>query len=124
MSLGICLIAGAKTTKVAALAFTLSWTHSVQKTTWEEDWRITPAGLHIVEARVESSGAGMEPGDDARFDGRFWRWKPELPTLPELALRRSDAVPQGWSFCAAGTCRRVADAAESADIVRVTPCEM
>lgn len=115
-------VAGAKTFVLATSAFTLSWTHSVQKTLWEEHWRVEKGGLRIVEARVEGSGAGMEAGEGAKFDGRFWRWKPSLPRLPELLLRRSDAVPQGWTLCAAGRCRAIADRAEKADMVTLRPC--
>ncbi len=119
--MSLCVV-GAKTLVLTASAFTLTWTHSVQKTLWEEYWRVEPAGLRIVEARVEGSGAGMEAGEGAKFDGRFWRWKPHLPLLPELLLRRSDAVPQGWRLCAAGKCRAVADRAETADVVALRPC--
>ena len=42
--------------------------------------------------------------------------------LPELLLRRSDAVPQGWTLCAAGKCRAIADRAETADVVAMRPC--
>ena len=73
--MSLCVV-GAKTLVLAASAFTLSWTHSVQKTVWEEDWRVEQGGLRIVAARVEGSGAGMEAGEGATFDGRFWRWKP------------------------------------------------
>ncbi len=118
----LCIASASGIAKIAVTAFTLSWTHSVEKTRWEEDWRVTPAGLEIIEARVEGSGAGMDPPDGSRFDGKFWRWKPPLKPLPELALRRSDAVPQGWTFCAEGRCRPIADAAEKADIVRLSPC--
>ncbi len=119
--MSLCVV-GAKTLVLAASAFTLSWTHSVQKTVWEEDWRVEQGGLRIVAARVEGSGAGMEAGEGATFDGRFWRWKPDLPLLPKVLLRRSDAVPQGWKLCADGMCRAVADRDETADIVTLRPC--
>ena len=119
--MSLCVV-GAKTLVLAASAFTLSWTHSVEKTLWVERWRVENGGLRIVEASVEGSGAGMEPGEGARFDGRFWRWKPDLPLLPELLLRRSDAVPQGWRLCTGGKCRAIADRAETADVVAVRPC--
>ena len=119
--MSLCVV-GAKTLVLATSAFTLTWTHSVEKTLWEEHWRVEPSGLRIVEASVEGSGAGMEPGEGARFDGRFWRWKPDLPLLPELLLRRSDAVPQGWRLCTGGKCRAIADRAETADVVAVRPC--
>lgn len=119
--MSLCVI-GAKTLMIAASAFTLSWRHSVEKTLWEESWRVEQGGLRLVQAAVEGSGAGMEPGDRATFDGRFWRWKPDLPLLPQVELRRSDAVPQGWTLCAAGTCRAIADSMETADIVTLRPC--
>lgn len=120
--MALCIAGAAGIAKVAVAAFTLSWTHSVEKTRWEEDWRITPAGLEIAEARVEGSGAGMDPPAGARFDGRFWRWKPALRPMREVLLRRSDAVPEGWRLCAAGQCRTIADVAEKADFVTLTAC--
>ena len=51
-------IAGAETLRLAVTAFTLAWTHSVEHVRWQEDWRVTPAGLELTAARVEGSGAG------------------------------------------------------------------
>lgn len=121
--MSLCVV-GAKTLAIAVNVFTLSWTHSVQKTLWQERWRVEAGGLRIVEARVEGSGAGMEAGEGAKFDGRFWRWTPNLPLLPQLLLRRSDAVPQGWTLCAAGTCRAIGDYRETADVVVLVPCRL
>lgn len=122
VSMALCIAGAAGVTRIAALAFTLSWTHSVEKTRWEEDWRVTRAGLEIAAARVEGSGAGMDPPQGAKFDGKFWSWKPALKPLPELLLRRSDAMPLGWNLCAQGACRQIASAAERADYVRLYPC--
>lgn len=104
--MGLCLLSssGAVLKAYAGVAaFTLAWTHSVQKTEWEEDWRIDGATLTIVEARVEGTGAGMEPPPEARFDGRFWRWKPAVPPLPKVILRRSGATAD-WRLCVNGRC--------------------
>jgi len=122
MSLALCIEAGAKLTKIVTLTFTLSWTHSVEKTLWAEEYRITPAGLILTDARIESTGAGMEMPADATFDGRFWHWRPKLPPLPELQLRRSDAVPEGYALCTQEGCRAIADRNEQADILTLRPC--
>src|SRR5439155_12543371 len=59
--LSLCL-ASAGVVKILALAaFTLVWTHSIEKVDWQEDWRVTPDGLELVQARIKGSGAGMEP---------------------------------------------------------------
>lgn len=122
MTLALCIKAGAALTRIATLSFTLSWVHSVEKTPWEEDYRVTPAGLVLTDARIESTGAGMEMPSDSRFDGRFWHWTPRLPPLPELNLRRSDAVPAGYRLCTREGCRPIADRSEPADIVTLSPC--
>jgi hypothetical protein len=121
--MSLCILGGLGVTRLAIAAFTLSWTHSVEKTRWEEDWAIGRSMLAIQEARIEGLGAGMETPDGAVKDGRFWKWKPKVPPVPELLLRRSEAVPEGWTLCADGQCRRVADANETADVVTLRTCE-
>lgn len=84
----------------------LSWTHSVEKIEWQEDWRVTPQGLQIVQARVKGSGAGMEPPPDARLVDGFFRWKPQLPVLPEVALGNSGVAGE-WRICTDGKCQEL-----------------
>ena len=118
----VCLAAAGATTRLAA-AITLVWTHSVQKTRWEEDWRATPAGLMLTEGRVEGSGAGMEVPDGAVREGRFWRWHPALPPQGEVRLRRSGATAD-WQVCIAGRCRPMGDLVPpQADPVTMTVCD-
>jgi hypothetical protein len=100
----LCLLLGGKQIIYATTAFTLAWTHSVEKTRWEEDWRVTPNGLEIVEARIEGSGAGMETPPEARFDGRYWRYHPSLPVQTSLVLARSGMTGGSWQVCFAGAC--------------------
>jgi hypothetical protein len=59
--LSLCLASAGVVKTLSIAAFTLVWTHSIEKTDWQEDWRITPKGLELVQARVKGSGAGMEP---------------------------------------------------------------
>jgi hypothetical protein len=106
-TLSICVTAAGKTVVLAASAFTLSWSHSVEKTRWEEDWRLTPAGLELVEARVKGSGAGMEPPDGAVLEDGWWMFRPDLPPQPSLLLAASGATGSGWSLCAEGDCLTV-----------------
>jgi hypothetical protein len=103
--MGLCIAAGGTVLKAYAgiAAFTLAWTHSVQKTEWEEDWRIVDNRLAIVEARVQGTGAGMEPPPDSQFDGHFWRWAPRVAPLAQVVLRRSGATDD-WRLCVDGTC--------------------
>lgn len=95
---GLCIVAGTATVRVAVAAFTLAWTHSVEKVLWEEDWRVEGQHLVLVESRVRGSGAGMEPPEGAVLEDGAWRYRPRLPPLPELALARSGATAD-WRLC-------------------------
>ena len=116
----ICLIAAGKTTVFAATTFTLAWTHSVEKTRWEEDWRATAAGLQIVEARVKGSAAGIDPAEGAVLRDSWWIWRPSLPPQPRLVLSASDATGEGWTLCVEGRCAIFGD--RPADPAIVQPC--
>lgn len=121
--MSVCLFLGTKQILFATSAFTLAWAHSVEGTRWEEDWRVSPAGLEIVEARVAGSGAGMEPPEGAVFDGRVWRYRPNLPPQAQVALARSGATGGGWQICVEGQCREIAEpAAEARGPAILKPC--
>lgn len=105
--MSLCIVSAGKTITLAVGAFTLSWTHSVERTRWQEDWRVAPAGLEIVEARVKGSGAGMEPGDDAVLRDGWWVYSPKLPPRQSLMLGASGATGAGWTLCAAGRCYEI-----------------
>jgi hypothetical protein len=100
----LCLLAAGQLLSLAGTAFTLSWTHSVERVRWEEDWRLTPAGLELVEARIAGSGAGMEPPEGAVLSGGVWHYAPDLPPQERLVLAASGATEGGWRLCAAGSC--------------------
>jgi hypothetical protein len=121
---GLCLTAGNAIIKwLGVMSFTLSWVHSVQKTSWEEDWQVGPAGLQLVAARVQGHGAGMEPPEGARFEKGIWHWVPDVKPLTEISLRRSDAVDD-WQICAQGQCQPLAQiVASKADPVILSPCQ-
>lgn len=117
----VCIQAAGKVMPLAASLFTLSWTHSVEKTSWQETWLVTERGLVIQEARVQGSGAGMEPGDGARSDGHWWVWTPKTAPLQELILASSGATGTGWTVCDKDGCREVGIEAERPIILR--PCK-
>ena len=100
----LCLVAGALSVPLLAPSATLAWTHSVEKIVWEEEWRATPAGVVLVQARVRGSGAGMDPPPEARFEGGVWTWTPKVPPQAQVLLRRSGSTAD-WRVCVSGTCR-------------------
>jgi hypothetical protein len=117
-----CLLAAGATVRLGTLALTLAWTHSVQKTRWEEDYRLTPAGIALLEDRIQGGGAGMEPPPDAKFDGHWWRYTPHIPPQKEIVLRRSGATAD-WDVCIAGECKPMsAYVPPKADPVTLTSC--
>jgi hypothetical protein len=105
--MNLCILAAGKTVTLAVTAFTLSWTHSVEKTRWQEDWAIVPAGLQIVEARVKGSGAGMEPAEGAVLEHGWWVYAPKLRPQQSLVLAASGATGEGWTLCTAQDCRTI-----------------
>lgn len=120
--MGLCLAAAGVLVHLGVSQLTLSWTHSVQKITWQEDWRAVPQGLLLERARVMGTGAGMEPPPEARRQGDFWVWTPQLAPLPTVILRRSGATDD-WRLCIAGACRPLSDfVPAAADPVELTPC--
>jgi len=103
----LCLGFSGLSVALLASGATLAWTHSVEKTLWEEDWRATPSGIELVEARVRGSGAGMEPPPEARFVNGAWAWRPAPGERRELVMRRSGATAD-WRICVSGECRPLA----------------
>jgi hypothetical protein len=100
----LCILAAGKTATLAAAIFTLSWTHSIEKVRWEEDWRMTSIGMTIVEARVKGSGAGMEPPEGAVLKDGWWTYRPALAPRPSVVLAASGATPSAWRLCTPETC--------------------
>ncbi len=80
-----CLMAGATMLALASgSSFTLEWTHSVERQSWRESWEVTADHrLHLTEAAVKGSGAGMEPGPGGHFEDGWWVWAPDLPPVPD-----------------------------------------
>ncbi|MDX2258050.1 MAG: DUF1850 domain-containing protein [Hyphomicrobiaceae bacterium] len=117
----LCLLAGGTLTALGASAFTLVWSHSVERTLWEEDWRLTETGLVLVDARVAGTGAGMEPPVGAVLSGGAWHYRPKLPPQAELVLAASAATAP-WRLCPrGGACLTIPPSADGAP-VRIARC--
>jgi hypothetical protein len=106
--LSLCLTSAGVVKVLSLAAFTLAWTHSVEKTAWQEDWRITAQGLELVQARVKGSGAGMEPPPDARLVDGWFQWQPQRAAMPEVVLGNSGAAGE-WRLCTDGKCRTLSE---------------
>lgn len=104
----LCLAAGKLVVAIPLTAFSLAWTHSIEKTRWEEDWRIVDGYLQVIAARIRGSGAGMEiPADAALVDG-VWHYRPTVAPMPGVALAHSPHAG-AYELCLAGDCRPLTD---------------
>jgi len=105
--MSLCILTGAKVTTFAISFFTLTWTHSIEKVEWQEDWKIINSKLKIVEARIKGSGAGMEPPSNAKLIKGWWVYKPQVSAKDELILATSETNIKNWSICFDGTCEEL-----------------
>ena len=107
--IGLCLgMAGTVWAQLPIAGFTLAWQHSIEHIRWEEDYRVTPAGLMLGEARIKGSGAGMEPPDEAVLRDGSWHYRPELPPIAPLRLGRTPEAGD-YELCVEGGCRPMSD---------------
>jgi hypothetical protein len=97
-------LAGAVWAFVPVPSFTLAWDHTIEKIRWEEDYRVTPDGLLLGEARVRGSGAGMEIPDGATKQNGAWRYQRSLPALQPLRLGRTPEAGD-YQLCTDNGCQ-------------------
>jgi hypothetical protein len=106
----VCLlVAGVVRATLATDEFTLAWQHSVEKTSWEEHYRIDGDRLALTEARVQGLGAGMEAPPGAELQAGWWRWQPKREPLAELRLTFSRFAPD-YRLCWNRRCEELARA--------------
>lgn len=117
----LCVATAVALFSLATSSFTLSWTHSVEKTEWQESWSVENDALVLKEARVKGSGAGMDPGDGAQLIDGWWVWQPTLPPQPELFLAASGATISPWTLCVSDKC--VALGEQAAEAVHLWSCD-
>lgn len=106
--MSLCLASAGSVKALSLVAFTLVWTHSIEKVDWQEDWRVTPSGLQLVQARVKGTGAGMEPPPEARLVNGWFQWRPARVPMHEVVLGNSGAAGE-WRLCHDGVCRTLSE---------------
>lgn len=102
--MSLCVSASGHLIALAATAFSLTWTHSVEKTEWRENWVVVDSRLQVDQASVMGSGAGIGLPDDAVFSDGVWTYRPKLAPLEQLSLAASGATPSPWTLCTSQTC--------------------
>jgi hypothetical protein len=120
----LCLMLGGKTVTLATDHVTIAWRHSVEKTDWQEDYVLRGDRLVLTEARIESTGAGMEPPQGAVLRNGWWHYVPRLKPLPELRLTLSPYTAD-YRLCWNGRCRalgKILDADGRTGVVVVRAC--
>jgi hypothetical protein len=115
-----CLLVAGKPLWLAASLFQLSWTHSVERVEWSEQWRLAGNRLVLEEARVKGSGAGMEPDPEARLRDGWWVWHPRR-SQEKLVLAASGETTGGWTICADGQCRILGDRPRTPIVIEACP---
>jgi len=123
--LSLCLVSAGVVKSLALAAFTLAWTHSVERIEWQEDWRVSREGLELAQARVKGSGAGMEPPAEARLVDGWFQWQPDRPPLQEVVLGNSGVAGE-WRICSDGRCRTLSEILGhpiGANVITMSVCE-
>ena len=102
--MSLCVASSLKIASYAVSLFTLTWSHSVEKVQWQEDWKIVNNKFEIVEARIKGSGAGMEPPEDSKLVNGWWVYKPKNIKQKEIILATSNTNIENWKLCLSGEC--------------------
>ena len=118
----LCLISSGVVKTLSLAAFTLAWTHSVEKVEWQEDWRVTPAGLELVQARVKGSGAGMEPPPEARLVDGWFQWQPKRKADAARSCSAIPAPPANGGYARTGTAGRCRIFSATRSVPTSRPC--
>lgn len=121
--MGACVLAGTLHVFLAANAFTLAWTHSIEKVRWEEDYRVEGQVLVLESARIRGSAAGMEPPADAVLRNGAWHYTPANARFPQLTLTNS-SFGGPYEICIDGKCQPLAFSTTSTnEPTIIKPCD-
>ncbi len=108
LALCIALAGGGEPVRVPADGFTLSWTHSIEKVEWREEWTVREEGIRPARAMVKGSGAGMEPPEGSRLEDGWWVYAPRIPAQERVVLAAS-GFTAAHTLCVGGDCRPLND---------------
>ena len=61
----LCLATAGVVKSLAMASLMLTWTHSVEKIEWQEDWRVMPRGLEVAEAGSKDPDTATAPPPEA-----------------------------------------------------------
>jgi hypothetical protein len=120
------MVAGVVRATLPASEFTLAWEHSVEKTRWEETYRIDGDRLLLTRARIQGFGAGMESPQGAILRDGWWTWTPAPLRIVTLRLVQSTYTAD-WTLCWKERCRSLGTlvpSQEDGSVVDVAACEL
>ena len=100
----LCVATAGTIVALSVTSFSLSWSHSVEHTRWDETWQVGSTSLTLTEARVRGSGAGIDLPEDAIWTEDGWTYTPHLRPISRLSLAASGATDGGWQLCGGGQC--------------------
>lgn len=123
---GLCLATSFLLYGLGWQSFTLAWTHTIEKITWEEDYQVEADGLYLIEARIKGSGAGMEVPEGAKWKGNAWAYQPKLNRFPVLKLAQAPQAGD-WQLCHQQQCRNLRDIINRGLIeepIELRPCSL
>jgi hypothetical protein len=103
----LCIVVGTALFTLPVQRFTLRWQHTVEKVLWEEDYLVAGDWLYLVGARVQGSGAGMEPPPGAVRVGPAWHYRPAVRWHRAVTLARSE-FGHDYELCVDGSCKPLA----------------
>lgn len=117
----LCVATAGTVIALSVSSFTLSWSHSVEHTRWDETWRVAGQGLQVTAARVRGSGAGIDLPPDAVWTEDGWTYTPHVPPLRQLSLAASGQTGGGWQLCAGGACMELGAVASQPAVLTAGP---
>jgi hypothetical protein len=118
----LCISVGTQLATLPVDAFTLRWRHTIEKTLWEEDYRVAGDWLLLSRARIRGSGAGMEPPAAAVKLGDGWSYRPEDRWHRSIELARSE-FGEDYELCTAQACRPIGELVRGRGVTRLAPCK-